>query len=312
MTAPVFTNTMLSPFTAPTFEILAGPEQTRFVAHAGVLEKSEKLKAVTCGNWKDGSECKIVLEDWDPKTVGRLLEWLYSGDYESPSPAEAPHFDVESSGTRVSETTVPSKQGADLPCITPKKIESARGSNRPLTSLQHIYFDEASPNLARLYAETFEPWAKRFEQDPSTLNFEATLLAHAKLYALADYMLLPALQAQAFDRLKAVLTVISPCPYTFYPAFRIPIANLPVIGNLVTLIQYVYANTTRLESKEEPLRELVSTFIVSNYDQFSDDGGLVQTFMEQGGDFHGDVHDKMRRHQIALKEELKALRNELY
>ena len=60
------------------------------------------------------------------------------------------------------------------------------------------------------------------------------------------------------------------------------------------------------------MRELVSTFIVSKYDQLSDDGGLVQTFMEQGGDFHGDVHDKMRRHQIALKEELNALRSELY
>ena len=279
-----------------------------------MLEKSEKLKAVTCGNWKDSSECKIVLEDWDSKTVGRLLEWLYSGDYESPSPAEAPQFDVESSGIRVSETTVPSKQGADLPFITPKKIESARGSNRPLTSLQNIYFNEARPNLARSYAETFEPWARRFEQDPSSLNFEATLLAHAKLYALADYMLLPALQAQAFDRLKAVLMVISPPTYTFYSAFRnsrLPIANLPVIGNLVTLIQYVYANTTRLESKEEPLRELISTFIVLNYDQFCDVGDLVQTLMEQGGDFQGDVHDKMRRHQIASKKELKALQTQL-
>ena len=128
-------------------------------------------------------------------------------------------------------------------------------------------------------------------------------------------MLLPALQAQAFDRLKAVSIVISPTTYTFYSAFsdsRVPIANLPIIANLVTLIQYVYANTIELESKEEPLRDLISTFIVLNYDQFTDDGDLVQTFMKQGGDFHGDVHDKMRRHQIALKNELKALKKELY
>ena len=209
---------------------------------------------------------------------------------------------------------MPSKQRADLPFITPKEIESARGSNRPLTSLENIYFDEARPKLAHSYAETVEPWVRRFEQDPSSLNFEATLLAHAKLYALADYMLLPALQAQAFDRLKAVLMVISPPAYAFYSAFRdsrLPIANLPVIGNLLTLIQYVYANTTGLESKEEPLRELISTFIVLNYDQFTDGGDLVQTFMEQGGDFHGDVHDKMLRHQIASKEELKALQTKL-
>ena len=84
-----------------------------------------------------------------------------------------------------------------------------------------------------------------------------------------------------------------------------------MIGNLLTLIQYAYANTTGLESEEEPLRELISTFIVLNYDQFTDVGDRVQTFMEQGGDFHGDVHDKMRRHQIASKKELKALQKEL-
>ena len=181
ITARAFTNTMLSPFTGPIFEILAAPEQIRFVAHAGILEKSEKLKAVTCGNWKDSSECKIVLGDWDSKTVGRLLEWLYSGDYESPSPSNARQSEAESLEIRVSETTVSSKQGADSPSITLKKIESAKASNRPLTSLQNIYFDEASQSLASSYAEAHEPWARRFAQDPSTLSFEATLLAHAKL-----------------------------------------------------------------------------------------------------------------------------------
>ena len=213
---------MLSPFTGPIFEILAGPEQTRFVAHAGMLEKSEKLKAVTRGNWKDSSECKIVLEDWDPKTVGRLLEWLYTGDYESPSPAKAPQSEAEFSETRISKTRVPSKRGLESASSTPKKIESAKGSNRPLTSLENIYFDEAKPKAKsiRLDTKDFEPWAIEFEQNSSNLNFETTLLAHAKLYARADYMLLPALQAQAFHRLKAVLMVISPSTYTFYSAFR--------------------------------------------------------------------------------------------
>ena len=41
------------------------------------------------GGWKDSAEGKIVLVDWDGDTVGRLLEWLYTGDYESPLPADA-------------------------------------------------------------------------------------------------------------------------------------------------------------------------------------------------------------------------------
>lgn len=65
-----------SPFTGPTFEIIAGPNHTSFIVHARVLEKSEKLKAVVQGEWKESIDRRIVLEDWDPETVGLLIEWL--------------------------------------------------------------------------------------------------------------------------------------------------------------------------------------------------------------------------------------------
>lgn len=73
----------------------------------------------------------------------------------------------------------------------------------------------------------------------------------------------------------------------------------------------MYANTTKLESEEEPLRELISTFIALHYDQFGNEEGEVLRFMEQGGDLPGDVHDKVRRNELAFKEELKAVKKDL-
>ena len=84
-----------------------------------------------------------------------------------------------------------------------------------------------------------------------------------------------------------------------------------MISIILTLVQYVYATTTRLESEEEPLRKLISTFIALNYDQFRDKGGEVLRFMEQGGDFQGGLYDKVRRYEVALRAELKVVTNGL-
>ena len=263
-----------------------------------MLEKSEKLKAVTRGGWKDISERKIVLEDWDPETVGRLLEWLYTADYESPYPVEAPQSKAQVPETGAQETKVASEQVVGLPSIAPGKTESAKGSL--MIYLQDVHFNKAGPKPAPSHAEAFTEWATKFKAAPKSLIFEATLLAHAKLYALADYMLLPDLQAQVFQRLKAVLLMTSG-PSQF-PGLGLPIPNEPVIGDIIKLIRYVYENTTKLESVEEPLRELISTFVAFNYDQFRDEGRVVRKFMEEGGEFHGDVYVKVARLQLALKK----------
>lgn len=96
------------------------------------------------------------------------------------------------------------------------------------------------------------------------LNFETTLLAHATLYALADYMLLPVLQAQIFERLKTLSVFISASIQTLpsgLTLFNNPIVDTRVIDNLCTLGKYVDANATMLESEEEHLRRLISTFM---------------------------------------------------
>ena len=306
------TDTMPSTFTGPIFEILAGSEKTRFFAHASVLEKSDKLKAVSRGEWKDSSERIILLEDWEPETVGRLLEWLYTGDYETPFPAEASPLAAETLESLASEKPMPSNDVKDvLISSMPEKIGSAKGSQQAPKSFEDIEYKKADPKLAPSNAEAFALWTATFKKaNPCGLNFEGILLAHAKLYSLADYTLLPVLQAQAFQRIKAVLSFM----HYFYLRVvgpDLPTGNQPVIINIITLVRYVYANTVRLVSEEEPLRELISTFIALNYDKFKDEEGVVREFMGQGEDLQADMHDKVQVMVLAMKNELEKMKAEL-
>ena len=311
---------MSSPFVGPIFEILAGPHHTSFLAHANILEKSETLRAVVQGKWKDSIEHKIVLEDWDPQTISRLLEWLYTGDYESPFPAKSSHPQTKVMEVEIPEVPMPSNPDVKETArctfpfsfgITPKESESAKGSKCPPTPLANIYFKKADPEIVTSRSEAFKQWAAKFTKTPCYIKFEATLLAHAKLYALADYMLLPTLQAQAFQRLKDLLGFISANIYTPPSVVLHLFRGQAVVDDILTLVRHVYANTTGLVSEGEPLRELISTFVAQHHDQFEDDKGEGLKLMGQGGDFPGDLHDKVRRNELALKEEVKALEKDL-
>lgn len=314
-------------FVGPFFEIIAGPDQTKFFAHASVLEKSETLRVIVQGKWKDSTELKIVLKDWDPETVGRLLEWLYTGDYESPYPTEVPLPGAESLEVLVPETSIPSNENTKEKPQSTSKSESASGSRRPLPLFANMHFNKIDADLRPSNAEAFKQWAVEREDagrwqgkeyDKGDLDFEVALLAHAKLYAFADYMLLPALQAHAFERLRALLHFIREPTGTSDTGLTLlspPLEDMRLIGNIITLVQYVYANTAKLESEEEPLRELTSTFIAPNYvpyaDLREDKGKMFEKAlgsMEQSEDIREDVNDKVRRNEFAMKRERKALR----
>ena len=107
------------------------------------------------------------------------------------------------------------------------------------------------------------------------IDYEATLLASAKVYAIANYFLLPELKNLAIQRSRENLSPIG-CPD--------PKSERAAI---VTLIEYVYAHTERLISEEEPLRKLVTAFAASNYENLQ--GPMFRTLVSDGGDFVLDL-----------------------
>ncbi|KAM0794347.1 hypothetical protein BDR22DRAFT_712154 [Usnea florida] len=272
-----------SPYTGPTFDIIAGSEHMHFTAHATVLEQSDHLKAVIHGKWKDSLERKIVLEDWDSASVGRMLQWLYSGDYEAPSPtlpdsyetaAESHEQDSDDWGAFFAQPTEPTFT----------------------VLLARLMSTKLSSPAKRTEAETLESWMQSAGVARHDIDYEYTLMAHAKLYVLANYMLLPGLQAFTFERLQKLLSTMHPIK-----------KDKPVITNLINFIEYVHVSTTRPDVGEEPLQELTATFIALNFSQFNDGDGKVQRLMHQCRDFAENVLDKVR----SIMADIYTLRTEI-
>lgn len=167
------------------------------------MSKSEALKALTEGGWKESGEKEIVWKEWDENTVDRFLQWTYTGDYK---------FRLPTLGTTLEEN----------------------GS---------VCFD-----------------------------YQPALLASAKVYAMANYFLLPELKNLAIQRLQETLGLVG------WPAPE---------STMVALIEYVYAHTDGQIGEEEPLRKLVTTFAASNYANLQ--GPQFRTLMSDGGDFVVDL-----------------------
>lgn len=47
------------------------------------LSQSEPFKNAITGGWSETTECKLSLHEWDGETVGRLVEFLYTGPIRS-------------------------------------------------------------------------------------------------------------------------------------------------------------------------------------------------------------------------------------
>ena len=255
-----------------------------FIAHASVLEQSDNLKAVIRGEWKDSLERKIVLEDWDAASVGRMLQWLYTGDYNAPNP-KVPSSFVEN------HHQVPKSAAA---------AKHPKYSTRALTPFANLRFSMLPLPAKRTESEKCETWMQKFGDARYDMDYEPTLLAHAKLYVLANYMLLPGLQAFTFERLHNLLSTMSPIEM-----------DKPVMSNLVNLIEYIQATTTRPDDGEEPLHRLITTFIAYNFSQFDDDDGEVQRLMNQNRDFAKDVLVKVRNIMEDMQRESAGLRRDI-
>ena len=121
-------------------------------------------------------------------------------------------------------------------------------------------------------------------------------MTHAKLYALADYLLLENLKILAAKRLCANLLFIG----AFQP-------GTPAIDDVAMIARYVYANTNNYRDgkpeEEEPLRKFISAVIATNFKNFVGEGAN-QVFRD-GGDLVMDICHKARAQTVAMgKDEL--------
>jgi hypothetical protein len=203
----------------PVYTIAAGPARTEFPVHSGLLSaNSETLRALLASGGPDGwrnsrGDRTISWEQWDEATVGRFVQWLYTGEYAVPDPKP----------TTVLDTRRPKRSSVSLmsPPATPSPpssvISGSGGSDTP-----------APP-----------PPPARQPTGDTALDYDETFLAHAKLYALGHFAASSPLKLVCIKRLTSLLDEIRWIE-------RCSVAA----DNFVSLARYVYKNTDSSISRD--------------------------------------------------------------
>lgn len=320
-----------SSFKSQVFKVVVGSTAEIFYAHADILAKSVVLKETVQGPWRENVELTLYWRDWEASAVERFLEWLYTGDYQCPYPVEACETEstsqpsaeasgessdhsppAESENVEVLEYLVPAPAEPvemtfedsilDVPSrhkSTAKKLKStkkgtacARSTIRPLTRLEDLTWNGCRALEKSTEAEEYDQWMGHQLWRPDELDYENTFMTHAKLYVMACFYLLDALKNMSWQRLRSVLISIGkPSPRT------------PVIGNVMTLIHYVYQETGDHSTDEEPLRMLVTSFAALHYTNLEGTGvkNLLLSAEETDREFVVDLFEKVARQMSYLE-----------
>ena len=279
------------------FTILAGEAEVSFLAHAGVLSKSEVLKKEVEGGWKEGQERTIRWRDWTVAGVERFLEWLYTGDYQCPHPTKVsvPEAEATESDQPATQLEPPAEEdvvitGAQSPVEKPKEKYDRHFIELP---------DLDGPGYCALTKTTqageFDQWIGHQYLRTGELDYSDTFLTHAEIYVMASRYMLDELKSMAWNRLRSVCITVGN-----------PDCGSPVYSNMVALIEYVYRETgASFDDKDEPLRGLVTTFAASRFWQMKSSGldKLLTSSIQSSNEFAVDLSDKVALRVKAMETE---------
>lgn len=249
-------------------ELLANGGESRFFIHKDILtSQSAPFRDALTGEWKEASERKIDLGDWDSATVGQMIQFLYRGSYHHPSPTP-----ISPEG---SPALLKVKPAPHQPLVA--SDEPPSDTTRPLTPVK-----DCLRRFLSVPEDDGEPAVTHLE---GRYDYGDALLSHAKVYHLAHYKAIDALRMQALRHLLDFLSRIDPMEDS---------SGSDNAAGIVSLARYVYDNTDHLENHEEPLRRLISHFIASNFLALRSTSYLAQ-MLGEGGDIVVDVMDNLHR-----------------
>lgn len=118
-------------------------------------------------------------------------------------------------------------------------------------------------------------------------DFNAAILAHAKVYTFAHYHHVPELERFALQRLTQVLLLVD-CTQS---AASAAVAHT---------IRHIYENTAARTHQEEPARKLMSHFVALNFTSLMK--GEFKTVMSEGGDLAHDLSHKLCNRLLSIGE----------
>ena len=303
---------------------MAGKEQKELTVHSDVLSQSETLAASVNGPFKETSESLVKLVDWEVGTVTSLVQWFYTRDYRTPLPVPVGDENakieeaVSACSTEVRQPqdlrAIPQDCGALISAKSP--TPEALRADLPVPPYGAFKGHHQPSNFEALMQFSHQlsrPLANGERMDVK-YTYTTTLMCHAKVYALADYLLLSDLKNLAYKSINLGIHIIE----------RLGL-NEHTIKDIATLARYAYAHTNDHRSgdsdNEEPLRKRISTFIAYNLRVFRGPDAL--DLEHAGGELVQDIFEKVRQlweadkaalakivHKRQMEEDIANMRND--
>lgn len=221
------------------------------------------------GHLSEAKQGFAILDDVDEGTFIRFIRWTYSKNYPAPE-----HTWAETGGEG-SKTEAEQKEGSisDDPLaswiggVVKKKKKKKKSSSTMNTTLKESFishYDYWSSDLMP------GPRSNRHPQEDYTEVF----LSHARLYVLAEKYDIQPLKKLSRHKLQHTLSL-----YTLYPER---------VGDITTLLKYVYANTADTIDGYEDIRTMLAHYVGTEMDMLIKHGDIKELMLDNGeilGDF---------------------------
>ena len=315
-------------YAVPTLQIKTFPDKFRSVyasvpfkfivdgkplyIHADLVSlHSKPLDRMMNGHMAEAQKGFATLQDVDECTFGRFIEWAYKGFYTAAEFTTVVGEDLDAAGScnedkhvvdiSVQRTSDPIQededqifvaQGTNLFGYTQENDSwgpwEANRSKKSKSKKKNICPDSPTPRSAReALMQSFisrRPVERkeailipppRPNQSPAEV-YHDVFLSHAQLYVFAEKYDIQPLKMLALDELHATLA-----NFTLYPERT---------GDIIDLLQYVYANTNPREPREgvEDMRTLMTEYVGFEMDVLLENYEFRGLITENGGDLLAD------------------------
>lgn len=237
------------------------------------------------------NERKLDLQSWDAETVGHFVNFLYLHTYGTVKPEPlSEDGDTASDGT-TTESRVHTPDTVRSDDTIQPEASAEQSEARPLTPLLKLW-DPSEPveNEGAHHRTTTrdEESDYFFNFHPDTHHYQETLLAHARVYSLAQSLAVDALCSMAYNRLLSILGNFAPV----VPGSRVAV-------EIVELLRYVYQNT---RGAADVMRKLVSQFAALNFTAVQRTVEIEGLLIADGRVAAGMMH-KVCRRLVASEDE---------
>lgn len=224
------------------------------------------------GHLSEAKQGFALLEDVDEGTFVRFIRWTYSKDYPAPEYTWAETGEEE-------DTPEGSKTEA-----VPKEIST---SDDPLASLSSVgkkkkkkkSSSTLNSSLKESFISQYDYWSSDLMPGPRSNihpqeDYTEVLLSHARLYVFAEKYDIQPLKKLSRQKLQHTLAI-----YTLYPER---------VGDITTLLKYVYANTSETIDGIEDIRTMLAHYVGTEMDTLIKYGEIKDLMLDNGemlGDF---------------------------